>query len=170
MCFFITIAVPAGVVDSVRERSREAGSIQPTANPSAVAASGPGMAPLLVSFGGCSCGWYKRPGSSTIADKGAKAEARYHKLGWSQAKIDRALASMKRAPLPDDGLHPHIVELLSTIVQEHSAASVWVHWFSGKVENETYTIAGHQQCALSDLPRCAMELGTDIVLKISRNP
>jgi hypothetical protein len=168
MCFFITIAVPAGVSDAVRRRhSREGLLIEPTANPSAIAAASPRFVPLLVTFGGCSCGFYTRLQPVQSKEKAEQLLARYRRLGWSQAKIDRALASRERPPHPDDGLHAAMIELLQTIVQEHGPISVWVHDCKGKVETELYEVKRREHCTADQLPECAKRLETDVLLTIT---
>jgi hypothetical protein len=142
MCYFITIAVPIGAAAAVIASHAGAGiSIEPTRNASALAAAGAGRSPLLVTGGGCSCGWYNRPASLDAEAKAARAKARYERLGWSRAKIERALSSIERSTRADDGLHRVIVGLLREVVLAHGGAAVWVHDFSGHVERETYTIA-----------------------------
>jgi len=135
MCFFIAIAVPHDAAERVRAEHTVRGmQIAPTANASARAAAGPGRVPLLVTTGGCSCDWYKRPAESEseAASKLAKARARYERMGWSQAKIERALEGMTRSPRHDFGLHPVVIELLQAVARDCGSAAVWVHDFSGE--------------------------------------
>ena len=96
MCFFIAIAVPSNEAERVRtEHAARGMHIAPTANAAARAAAGPGRVPLLVTTGGCSCDWYKRPAESEAESEAhskiLKAKARYERMGWSKAKIERAL-------------------------------------------------------------------------------
>ena len=171
MCFFITIAVPNNAVERLRAEHTVRGmQIAPTANASARAAAGPGRVPLLVTTGGCSCDWYKRPAESESeaeADsKLAKAKARYERMGWSKAKIERALEGMARSPQHDFGLHPVVIDLLQAVTQDCGSAAVWVHEFSGDVEVESYAIARHERWARTEVAARSAMLATDTVAEI----
>jgi hypothetical protein len=169
MCFFITIAVSSNAVEGVRtERAVRGMHIAPTANASARAAAGPGRVPLLVTTGGCSCDWYKRPAESEseAESKIAKAKARYERMGWSKAKIERALEGMSRPPRQDFGLHPVVIDLLQAVTQDCGSAAVWVHEFSGDVEVESYAIARHERWARTEVAARSAMLATDTVAEI----
>ena len=173
MCFFITIAVSSNAVEGVRtERAVRGMHIAPTANASARAAAGPGRVPLLVTTGGCSCDWYKRPSEaesgaeSGAESKIAKARARYERMGWSQAKIERALEGMTRSPRHDFGLHPVVIELLQAVARDCGSAAVWVHDFSGDVEAEPYTIAKRERWRQSEVAARSATLAPDTLAEI----
>ena len=166
MCFFIAIAVPSNAAERVRtEHAARGMHIAPTANASARAAAGPGRVPLLVTTGGCSCDWYKRPAESEseAESKIAKARARYERMGWSKAKIERALEGMSRPPRQDFGLHPVVIDLLQAVTQDCGSAAVWVHEFSGDVEVESYAIARHERWARTEVAARSAMLATDTV-------
>ena len=169
MCFFIAIAVPSNAAERVRtEHAARGMHIAPTANASARAAAGPGRVPLLVTTGGCSCDWYKRPAESEseAESKIAKARARYERMGWSKAKIERALEGMARSPQHDFGLHPVVIDLLQAVTQDCGSAAVWVHEFSGDVEVESYAIARHERWARTEVAARSAMLATDTVAEI----
>jgi hypothetical protein len=169
MCFFIAIAVPHNAVERVRAEHTVRGmQIAPTANASARAAAGPGRVPLLVTTGGCSCDWYKRPAESEseAASKLAKARARYERMGWSQAKIERVLEGMTRSPRHDFGLHPVVIELLQAVARDCGSAAVWVHDFSGDVEAEPYTIAKRERWRQSEVAARSATLAPDTLAEI----
>lgn len=168
MCYFITIAVREAVARGVTlAHSGEGMLIERTGNASALAAARSGRQPLLVTGGGCSCAWYRPPASARATKDRARARAKYARLGWSRAKIDRALASMRRPSLPDDGLHPVIVELVRAIALEHGEVGVWVHDFRGRAAAEEYAIVACERCTVAELQTRAAALGTDIVLEVA---
>lgn len=164
MCYFITIAVPQDAARAViaRHDARHM-RVTLTKNPAALAAAEAGWTPLLVTGGGCSCGWYKRPASAGAEDARLRARRKYARLGWSQAKIERALGSVDRPANPDDGLHPVIIGLLRAIATEHGRARIWVHDFTGKVETEAYRITAQQRWPLAQLAERAAALDVDTV-------
>lgn len=169
MCFFIAIAVPHNAAERVRAEHTVRGmQIAPTANASARAAAGPGRVPLLVTTGGCSCDWYKRPAESEseAASKLAKARARYERMGWSQAKIERALEGMTRSPRHDFGLHPVVIELLQAVARDCGSAAVWVHDFSGDVEVEPYSLVQRERWRQSEVAARSATLAPDTLAEI----
>ena len=132
------------------------------------AAAGPGRVPLLVTTGGCSCDWYKRPAESEseAASKLAKARARYERMGWSQAKIERALEGMTRSPRHDFGLHPVVIELLQAVARDCGSAAVWVHDFSGDVEVEPYSLVQRERWRQSEVAARSATLAPDTLAEI----
>jgi hypothetical protein len=167
MCFFITIAVPEDAAGAVcANHSGRGMEITPTRSAAARVAAGAGRVPLLVTGGGCSCGWYTRPGGADAEARLARARARYQRLGWSGVKIERALAGMARPARAGDGLHAVIVDLLRAVVRAHGPVAVWVHDFSGKVEREPYTIARRERWALEDLAARAALLSPDVLAEV----
>ncbi|MBX3386580.1 MAG: hypothetical protein KF768_08410 [Phycisphaeraceae bacterium] len=167
MCFFITIAVPDHAADQTRAAHAQHGlAIDPTANPSARAAAGDGRTPLLVTGGGCSCAWYKRPSAADAEAAAERAARKYRRLRWSQDKIDRALEAMRPKPRPDDGLHPVVVQLLTALAARLGSVRVWVHDFTGKVESQSYSIARQERWTLAELPARAASLDTDTLVEI----
>lgn len=170
MCYFITMAVPKGQAEDIRKKYAESGlSLDPTSNPSAQQPAGPDFVPLLVTGGGCSCAWYVRPDCDTHDEEQRRRREKYRKLGWSDAKIERALATPPKTPPPDSGLHPTIRDLLKEVAAECGEVRVWVHDFTGRAESEPYTIRRTQSCALSEVDSHARELGLDNVLTILRD-
>jgi hypothetical protein len=164
MCWIISIAVPDNVVAAVRAAHGGAGiSIAPTRNPSALAAAGAGWTPLLLTGGGCSCAWYRRPNAAGADEAIARAQRKYEKMHWSSTKIARALASMRPKPRPDDGLHPVIIDMLAALLARHDAVRVWVHDFSGGIETEPYQIASRATWPDSQLASRAATLEPDVL-------
>lgn len=164
MCWIISIAVPDNAVAAVRAAHGGAGiSIAPTRNPSALAAAGAGWTPLLLTGGGCSCAWYRRPNAAGADEAIARAQRKYEKMHWSSTKIARALASMRPKPRPDDGLHPVIIDMLAALLARHDAVRVWVHDFSGGIETESYQIASRATWPDSQLASRAATLEPDVL-------
>jgi len=167
MCWLITIAVADDAVDAIRAAHAGSGmSMVPTRSPSALAAAGDGMTPLLVTAGGCSCAWYRRPDRNGAQEQIARARQKYEALRWSPAKIARALASMTSRPRPDDGLHAAVIELLAALVPRHGKARVWVHDFRGRAETETYQIVRRESWPVADLASRAAGLEPDVLVEV----
>ncbi|QOI99662.1 MAG: hypothetical protein HRU70_03890 [Phycisphaeraceae bacterium] len=166
MCFVITIAVPAGEADAIRAAFAAPGlDIEPTPNPSAHAAAGPGRVPLLITGGGCSCAWYRRP-----PDDDARTQRllkRAAKEGWSRAKTERALAPASRVKDASVGLHPVIVELLRAVVGRHGPVAVWVHDFHGRFDTEAYECPRTETASPVTLAGVSARTGPDTIIEIA---
>jgi hypothetical protein len=167
VCWFITIAVPNNAVAAVVAAHTAPGlSIAPTHNPSALAAAGAGWMPLLVTGGSCSCAWYRRPNAAGADEAIARARRKYEGMGWSQAKIARALASMRAKSRPSDGLHAVIIDLLAAVASRHGTVRIWVHDFTGRVETEAFEIARHETWPIQDLASRAATLDVDVLAEV----
>lgn len=163
------IAVPADAADEVRRRHANEGlKVEPTRNPSAHSAAA-GLVPLLIYGGGCSCGMYRPQPKGSDRVEHRRRETRYRRMGWSRAKIERALSQATEASrAAGRGLHPLIVEMLREIVAAHDRVDIWVHDFRGRVETEAYTVRRRVPCPVGDIDEAARDLDTDVVLSIAR--
>lgn len=166
MCFYITIGVPREHANWAVESFASDWHLRPTKNPSVSAAMHAEFTPLLIGEGGCCCGLYTSSESESFFARKESKRRKYERLGWSAAKIQRALSGCPRAPEPGDGLHPTVVELLEQICRRAGAVAVVVHEYTGKVETESFTIAGTDACGVADLPQLARSLKVDSLLYI----
>jgi hypothetical protein len=171
VCWFITVAVPNNAVAAVLAAHGARGmSIAPTQNPSALAAAGAGWKPLLVTGGGCSCAWYRRPNAAGTDEEIARARRKYEGMNWSPTKIARALASMRTKPRPDEGLHEVIIDLLVAVAKRHGKVRVWVHDFTGRVETEAFETARRETWPIADLASRAGALEHDVLVEVVTSP
>ncbi len=171
VCWFITIAVPENAVAEVLAAHGAPGiSIAPTQNPSALAAAGAGWKPLLVTGGGCSCAWYRRPSAAGADEELARARRKYESMNWSPTKIARALASMRSKPRPGEGLHTVIIDLLVAVAKRHGKVRVWVHDFTGRVETEPFELARRESWPIADLLSRAAALEQDVLAEVVASP
>ncbi|MBL8860471.1 MAG: hypothetical protein JNK02_00520 [Planctomycetes bacterium] len=160
MCFFIVLVVPPRLAPGVVERfSAHDLTLEPAALELFTGLT-PRSAPLLVSAGGCACGWYRRPRSARSDAGRERARQRYARLGWSNAKIERSLAQARRKPEQGAGLHEVIVELALAVYAATGECGVLVHDYGGRVDQERVEVRARrrvrradlrEQCALMDL-------------------
>lgn len=119
MCWHLTIGIAkegASAVTALAGRTRQVIAADPRASgfPAAVAA-------FLLTSGGCSCDLYRGgPVERETLDRArARLEARHRAKGWSQAKIERALAAAK---LPGERALPTaLYDIVRDLVDAHGA-------------------------------------------------
>jgi hypothetical protein len=158
MCYFITIAVPARHASAVTDAVSRSLATTLTANRSLRASLPDGYEMFLITSGGCSCVLYAPP---EAAEKPARREdhlrGTYAKRGWSQAKIERAvaqsLAHKKQLPagLPLVGYRADVVEIVSAIVAQTSVVALLTHYYDAGVEDARISVGEPIRIAPEDL-------------------
>lgn len=170
MCFFLTVAVPArhaGRIDGAFGRGFQT---HVTANPSVTAALPAGYEARLVTsgIGMCSCGLYAPPRAAATTDPTAHLRRRYERLGWSQAKIQRALAqaaaSASKRDQPASGLRDDVVERLVALCRAAGSVAFLVHWYDEDIETEHLPLRRAVACDCDELPAQAQQLAQDEVI------
>jgi hypothetical protein len=150
MCYFITIGVPAKLVSALEEFHREY-KLTPHGNASIRKAFGAEHKPFTITSGGCSCSLYSQPGEQQGKQE-ARLRAKYKKKGWSQAKIDRAMANKSHATqYKFNGLHPDLRQHLSQVISTLKHLYMFVHWYSDNVDIESINIVTKKAISVSDL-------------------
>lgn len=170
MCYFITMAVPCSSTDRVLSLSEPGLSLQKTRNLSARAAAGNGKDAILVTGGGCSCAWYREPRSLKRQQNSISLREKYSKKGWSQSRIERVLAQQTATKTdPGDGLHGVIVDLVEEAISYCEELILWIRFFNGEVESETYQILSHERYSLADFKQIADRIMPSVAYKIVQN-
>jgi hypothetical protein len=167
MCFYVIIAVPADRGDHVPEVFGQGFKTSPTANRSISAALPAGYPARLITNGMCSCDLYASPRSETEADPEDHLRRKYAKLGWSDAKITRAVEQAKAKGsknLHARGLRSDVVSRLQELCQSAGKVAVLVHWYHGDVETERLSLTRAQPCDCGELPSRATTLREGEVL------
>lgn len=169
MCWYLTLAVPAGrSAEIVGWLDATSFGVEATGNSSAHTVAGKGFEPFLVTRGPCSCGLYRDP-QIPIPDRQRNKRAKYERRGWSEAKIERALADSARASRPEEvnGPHPEVIALAAEAAKRAGTVRLWAHFFNGHVETETYAGGPVRRVPVARLPEAAPTLNPDEVLEIS---
>jgi hypothetical protein len=167
MCFFLTVAVPVQHAHRIREVF---GGFQtrPTANASVIAALPETYEARLITRGMCSCDLYARPRAAEGSDPTPHLRRKYEKLGWSEAKIQRAIeqamASAPKSDRPISGFRPDVTECLDTLCRVAGSVALLVHWYNGDVETERLSLGQPLRCDCDEVGARAQSLGEDQVL------
>lgn len=170
MCFFITLALSAEHAALVARMADQKLAIRPQTNASVARLVGD-RAMFILTSGGCSCDLYvSKSGDGTAAARELNAaRRRYSKLGWSAAKVERALAA--RHTSADRGrrvvgLRQDARELVARIAEAAGEVGLLVHAYSGDVEVETVLAARGGVSTPDDLRTGTTSLAEDVVLWI----
>jgi len=142
MCVFITLAVPARHAALVKQMAGRDFSIRPQLNETIAKHVGD-RATFVMTVGGCSCDLYASESNAravAVAKERDAAQRKYAKLGWSAAKIERALAarhtSADRAR-EFTGLRQDARDLIAGIAEAVGEVGLLVHDYAGKIDEET---------------------------------
>jgi hypothetical protein len=145
MCFFLTIGVPADNASRLEDAIPRGLAVHPVANPSILRMLPAGYRTFVLTSGSCSCDLYRAPTPAIGAteDHAAKLRRKYARRGWSEAKIQRALAQAAVRPEPEEpfvGLRPDVRQLLARLVEEIGELALVNHWYNGDVETEEFEV------------------------------
>ncbi len=148
MCWILTLAIPPGCVPPGSDCGLGIAH-WPTAEKRADFPSGWNL--LNVTSGMCACGLYEEPDhpAPPPQDKSARMLARYQRLGWSAAKIERALRDHEHAearqPAQYDGPLRFRVQVAQWASQ-YGEVCVRAHW-EGRPHEKPYPVG--QMCIMS---------------------
>jgi hypothetical protein len=103
MCYFILVGFRPQAVRVAKGLLRSVYHLRSVENPSVVAALPDGWSVGYLSDGTCACSLYGAPNppEKSLDERLAAMRRQYRKRGWSDAKIERALAQLR-----DDDAHP----------------------------------------------------------------
>ena len=143
MCYFITIGLPDDKAKFLEDHIPHGFHIAPIANSSVLQQMGRGLRTYLLMSGGCSCSLFSKPPSDPN-DGHSKQDRRrykYEKMGWSAAKIERALTqrAKDREVEEFDGLRGGVQRFLGDLATNVVQLAVLVHWYDGDVQEARFT-------------------------------
>lgn len=148
MCVVVTVGV-AGFRGDATAPFRAAGfTTRPAINPTSAAMPRDAVR-IDVTAGGCSCFFYSGD-TPQKAEVDPDAERRkYARKGWSQAKIDRAIASRhaSRPATPRIDVHAHFAEAIESLARQGARITLLAHMFSAGFD-EPFEIVGTTQLPL----------------------
>lgn len=98
-------------------------------------------ATFVLTSGGCSCDLYapKRDNSKVVSNKLITSRIRYTKLGWSAAKIERALAARRSEPNRKHGfvgLREDVCEIVARIAEAANEVALLILDYSTNIDME----------------------------------
>lgn len=139
MCYLLTFAVPKPIQNFEESRSLTVSSFK---NKGGGHQHTAGWSVYKLTTGSCSCDLINL--QITDASQGAylaKARAKFEKKGWSQAKIERAMADKIGATdPPPPPLRPDAVALLSVYLKQQGHLDLIIHWHGGQFASEPFEL------------------------------
>jgi hypothetical protein len=168
MCHLITLIVRGGDATAIdafmRERGRRAAV---SANPSIQRVLGPGEVQFTTAAH-CDCGTTLAPPRPSTEPGYAKQAEKLRKQGWSEAKIERALAEkQKNATRPkqvadDIGFWAGVIRDLPASTGAATAGLV-LHYYSGRFDSEEFAVV-REEVAVDALADRLATLREDVLL------
>ena len=128
MCYMVVVALPSAAQQKRLSYLPEGIYSWPSVYPG-LSVRMKHWQPVIVGTSGCSCDLFL-PQSDA---KTRNLRRKYEKQGWSQAKIERAMADHGPTGFPGN-LHPGLRHWLAESAQEAGEAFLIVHWDSARLE------------------------------------
>ena len=145
MCELVTIGVPKSIGSTLTEFGgpRDGFAVTPSRNPHVANIFPATDLRLDVTIGGCSCDLVGRHHGARDGDM-SKQRHRYEKLGWSRAKIDRALQASTAAHDRDHaGAHARkFREGVLALLDRVRSIRLFVHTYTGDFDTEVVISRG----------------------------
>lgn len=138
MCYFITLAVPATHEKLILAHVPRGMHVAPAANPHMIRALPAGFVTRYLMAGGCSCDLFSTDQSVDHSFDEAKLRHAYSSRGWSDAKIDRAIAQKRQAQhtvAHRVGFRDDVTSLLQTLVEAIPRVGLFVHWYDSGIDD-----------------------------------
>lgn len=148
MCYLIIIAIPAKMSFTINQFSQshleKNMRLVPTLNNSITQFFQKNTTAFDLVRGTCSCDLYTRAGTGQTE----KLRRKYQNKGWSEAKIQRALAD-KNMPNPSH-LRDDVVSFLQSLLNASGRISLFIHWYNGAFDTEPINIKAQHDEQSSD--------------------
>ena len=173
MCYFITIAVDEKHESTLKHKLRSSFRLSRSENLSIKARLQPQDVSFVITDGMCACDLFSQPQVSGGENKEEKlrrkyAKPKYKKLGWTEAKIERAIADSLSKPAGKfSGLRADLRWQLCDLVAEVGRVSIVVHFYSGDTETDDVPIGLKKTISCEDLrdnDECVVE---DMIVEIT---
>ena len=169
MCCLVTIGVPKAVGSMLTEFGgpRDGLSVTPSRNPHLAGIFPTTDLRLDVTVGGCSCGLIGSTHSESSGDV-ANQRRRYERLGWSRAKIDRALQASAvargrdRAGTQGRRFRDGVLALLDRM----PSIRIFVHMYSGDFDTEVVVSRGAAQVPRAEYEAAYGSIPEDTLIEI----
>jgi hypothetical protein len=128
MCYMVVVAFPPSGPKERASSLSEPMHSWPSVYPG-LSARMNNWQPHIVGTAQCSCDLFRPQSDAKILS----LKRKYEKQGWSQAKVERALAGNGSTGFPGN-LHPDLRRWLAASVQEAGEAYLLVHWDNATLE------------------------------------
>jgi hypothetical protein len=172
MCYFITVGVPASGADALASAVPRAMALGRTHNQSVTEQMGTEYDAFVLTSGMCSCSLYSER-NTPLVRKEKKLDVmrrKYKRLGWSEAKIARALKqSEEHGPGPTGfvGLRDDVRALLASVAEQVEKLAVVAHWYEEDLERGKITLTKGPHVTPTELRTTELPTQVDQILYVS---
>ena len=172
MCYFVTLGIAESGLAAVEAfgRERYGLSFTPAKNPF-VAHLFPNTDTLFyVTHGGCSCDLYSNPVHEETPKQTEDHAARYRRKGWSEAKIQRALADREKPrsrPRRED-YHSKFCDTVVDLVEKVGSVRVFAHMYAGRVDTEAVGSFGRRIMPLQEFHSSGGMFAEDTLFEVRK--
>jgi hypothetical protein len=169
MCYFITIGIHESKGGYLEEQARPEMSAWRCENSQIMAHLHEGFQGYVLTTGMCSCDLYRSPaGDETSEDTTQRLHNRYKKKGWTEAKIQRAIADATAAGnLQVRGLRTDARELIARVADASNRVYVFVHMYSGNQMTEEVKVKHGPTVRSSEFRSDGYILETDTLVTVN---
>lgn len=165
MCYFVTLGVPALGADAVLRALGASFDVRPSRNPSVRAAFPKNDKLFEITHGGCSCDLVEA--TSPPPHDNQRQREKYRRMGWSDAKIARALDGRRSAhQRRRQADAPMLAPAIAGLAEASGGARLLVHMYSGDIDREVVMPLGKQSVLVHDLVAKGGALPEDVVVDI----
>jgi len=169
MCYFITIGLHESKAGYLEEHARPEMSAWRCENSHIMAHLDEGFHGYVLTTGMCSCELYHSPARNETPEAAAKRlHKRYKKRGWTEVKIQRAIADATAAGNPQvRGLRTDARELIARAADASKRVYVFVHMYSGDQMTEELVVKNGPTVSSSEFRSGSYILETDTLVTVS---
>ena len=163
MCDLLTFAVPERGGSALQPDEPTAFSVISFRNVGGSHSYGPGFIVSAAMSGGCSCGMFPETIKETENPHLAGLRRKYERLGWSSARVARALADAERAAKSSRGqpLSTEVFGYLRQLVERCGELRLICHAHDGPFATETFEVHGPISLAPGELVNDKIKLLRD---------
>lgn len=174
MCYFITLGVPKNSQNLLHEQFGRGFALYPSTNASIRRVLPAAFEMWLLTSGMCCCDLYVKPGDQLPELRVDELKAKFRKLGWSPAKVERAAQQAAAKPRfggpAFTGLRDDIAEKLVAVTRETGSTALVVHWYNGDVETEKFMVSTGGRYQATSFSASAAQLPPDTLIWVDREP
>ncbi|HEY0142093.1 MAG TPA: hypothetical protein VGF48_14430 [Thermoanaerobaculia bacterium] len=149
MCYLISLGVPERHARSLR--ATRLPRVDRQENPSISAMFGEELAQFSVTDGQCSCSLYSVPDKEGDSARVDARRQKYERMGWSRAKIDRALADAERPQPARSGVTESVASTITDLAESCGEVRMIVHVYRGSFAEERVRVHETREITPADL-------------------
>jgi len=163
MCYYLTLSFKKDFEDLVKSGFTEKILLRENKNAFFNEMFGRDFVSLDITDGHCSCSIYQILMADNSENETQQLQKKYRKKGWSESKIERAIADNQQTKNKD---LINLREILANIAKQTGSLWLFAHQYSGLIANEHLENINHQELKIAELLDNKIEVPEDVIVKI----